>query len=113
MKKDNDSNESILYTLMVKLDDRLDQMQTDLAVIKERQGQEIQQLNLRLNNMEKSFDQEIEQLQKDIQNVHIYAKQTNDKVSSRFWWMLSTVVVAMVGFSSWMIQKGVEKIFIK
>ncbi|WP_044640758.1 hypothetical protein [Risungbinella massiliensis] len=86
-----------LVTKLDRLDERLDQMQMDLAVIKEKQSNEIHRLQL-----------DLERLEIDVKDTRNELKQLNEKIGSRDRTLVGTLLTAGIGFFIWLLQQGIK-----
>ncbi|MDQ0417930.1 outer membrane murein-binding lipoprotein Lpp [Croceifilum oryzae] len=84
-----------LVAKLDKLDERLGHMQTDLAVIREKQSNEVYRLQL-----------DIERLEMDSKDIRQDVKQLHEKISNRDRLLVSTLLAAGLGLFVWLIQRG-------
>lgn len=98
--KEQGANISInqMYELMMKLDERLDQVQTDLAVIKEKQSIEIQRLQL-----------DVARIEAEQQELRTEVKQIHERLANRDRTLVGILLTAGLGFLVWFIQETIKK----
>lgn len=83
---------------MIKMDDRLDQLQTDIAVIKEKQNHEVIKIKA-----------DIVRIEADQQELRNEVKQVQDKLASRDRTLVVAFITAGIGFLFWLIQEIIRR----
>ncbi|SDY23469.1 hypothetical protein [Thermoactinomyces sp. DSM 45892] len=84
-----------LVSKLDRLDERLDQMQTDIAVIREKQSNEVYRLQM-----------DIERLEIDSRDIRQELKQLHEKISNRDRMLVGALLAAGLGLFVWIIQRG-------
>jgi hypothetical protein len=84
-----------MYELMIQLDKRLDRIETDLALIREKQSNEVQHLKV-----------ELDKLEKELNEVRQEVKQAHEKIANRDRTWVGIFLTGMFGFFIWLIQQN-------